>query len=243
MWQALLALAGALALAGCDSGTVPSPAQRQAGEAVPAPIAANAVELRSEGLAAGSEAFFFAAGQKEVETALAKVLGPVLRTGANNECGAGPVTFTDFAGGLTVHFQDARMVGWNWHLAQDGDTPPTGMVKLAGEVQVGSARELAAAAALSKVATAKKCFMRFSSYWRSFSGSNSSPSEPSSPASSSSAAPAPAPARAPPPAPTPRRPPRCGSCAPRPAGRPRGSAPPSRPAPRPAPRTRTRTPG
>jgi hypothetical protein len=146
MWQALLALAGALALAGCDSGTVPSPAQRQAGEAVPAPIASNAVELRSEGLAAGSEAFFFAAGQKEVETALAKVLGPVLRTGANNECGAGPVTFTDFRGGLTVHFQDARMVGWNWHLAQDGDTPPTGTVKLAGEVQVGSARALAEAA-------------------------------------------------------------------------------------------------
>ena len=76
MRLALLTLAGALALAGCDSGAVPSPAQRQAGEAVPAPIAANAVDLRSEGLAAGSEAFFFAAGQKEVETALAKVLGP-----------------------------------------------------------------------------------------------------------------------------------------------------------------------
>ena len=146
MWQALLALAGALALAGCDSGTVPSPAQRQAGEAMPAPIAANAVELRSEGLAAGSEAFFFAAGQKEVETALAKVLGPVLRTGANNECGAGPFTFTDFAGGLTVHFQEGRMVGWKWYLAQDGDTPPTGTVKLAGDVQLGSPRSVAEAA-------------------------------------------------------------------------------------------------
>jgi hypothetical protein len=59
---------------------------------------------------------------------------------------SGPVTFTDFAGGLTVHFQDGRMVGWNWHLAQDGDTPPTGTVKVAGDVQVGSARELAEAA-------------------------------------------------------------------------------------------------
>ncbi|MCL9981876.1 MAG: aspartate-semialdehyde dehydrogenase [Erythrobacter sp.] len=146
MRLALLALTGAVALAGCDSGTVPSPVERQQGEVEKAPIAANAVELRSEGLAAGSEAFFFAAGQQEVETALAKSLGPVLRTGANNECGAGPVTFTDFAGGLTVHFQEGRMVGWNWHLAQDGDTPPTGTVKLAGDVQVGSARNVAEAA-------------------------------------------------------------------------------------------------
>jgi hypothetical protein len=146
MRLALLALAGALALVGCDSGTVPSPAQRQAGEAVPAPVAANEVELRSEGLAAGSEAFFFAAGQTEVETALAKVLGPVLRTGANSECGAGPLTFTDFAGGLTVHFQEGRMVGWKWYLAQDGDTPPTGTVKLAGDVQLGSLRSVAEAA-------------------------------------------------------------------------------------------------
>lgn len=146
MRLAFLALTGALALAGCDSGTVPSPVERQAGEAVSSPIAANAVELRPQGLAAGAEAFFFAAGQKEVETALAKSLGPVLRTGSHNECGAGRITFTDFAGGLTVHFQEGRMVGWNWHLAQDGDTPPTGTVKLAGDVQVGSARELVEAA-------------------------------------------------------------------------------------------------
>jgi hypothetical protein len=143
---ALLALTGAVALTGCDSGTVPSPVERQQGETAQAPVAANAVELQPDGLAAGAEAFFFAAGQKEVETALAKSLGPLLRTGANEECGAGPVTFTDFAGGLTVHFQEGRLVGWNWHLSQDGDTPPTGTVTLAGEVQVGSARAVAEAA-------------------------------------------------------------------------------------------------
>jgi hypothetical protein len=143
---ALLMLAGALALAGCDSGDVPSPAQRQQGGAPAGEVAANAVELRPQGLAAGAEAFYFAAGQKEVEAALAKALGPSLRTGANAECGAGPVTFTDFPGGLTAHFQEGRLVGWNWHLAQDGDTPATGTVKLAGEVQVGSARSVAEAA-------------------------------------------------------------------------------------------------
>lgn len=146
MRVALLMLAGALALNGCDSGEVPSPAQRQKGEAVPQAVAANVVELRAEGLSAGPEAFFFAAGQTEVESALAKAFGPALRSGSNAECGAGPITFTDFAGGLTAHFQDARLVGWNWHLAQDGDLPGSGTVKLAGDVQLGSPRAAVLAA-------------------------------------------------------------------------------------------------
>lgn len=143
--QTLLLLAGALALAGCDSGDVPSPVQRQQGEVVQAPVAANMVELRSEGLAAGPEAFFFAAGQTEVEAALARSLGAPLRSGTNEECGAGPVIFTDYAGGLTAHFQEDRLVGWNWHGPQDGDAPATATVKLAGDVQLGSPRGVAEA--------------------------------------------------------------------------------------------------
>ena len=142
MRLALLALTGALALAACDSGGVPSPAERQQGETAAQPLAANAVELRAEGLSAGAEAFFFAAGQAEVEAALAKALGPKLRIGDNAECGAGPITFTDYAGGLTAHFQEGRLVGWNWHMTQDGDAPATGTVKLAGDVQLGAARSL-----------------------------------------------------------------------------------------------------
>ena len=142
----IVALTAAAVLVGCDSGTVPSPAERQQGSVGASAVAANMVELRPEGLAAGSEAFYFAAGQREVEAALAAALGPALRTGMNNECGAGPVTFTDFAGGLTAHFQEGLLVGWNWHLAQDGDAPPRGTVRLAGAVQVGSARTVAEAA-------------------------------------------------------------------------------------------------
>ena len=144
--SAWLALTGALALAACDSGGVPNPAEREAGQTGQQPVAADVVELRGQGLVAGPEAFYFAAGRKEVEAALAKVLGEPLRSGANNECGAGPITFTDFAGGLTAHFQDERLVGWNWHLAQDGDRPATGVVKLAGVVQVGSPRSAVLAA-------------------------------------------------------------------------------------------------
>ena len=139
-----LALAGALALAGCDSGAAPDAAAT--GEAAQAPVAANAVELRGDGLAAGAESFFFAAGQAEVEAALAKALGPQLRSGENPECGAGKMAFTDYAGGLTAHFQEGKLVGWNWHLPQDGDKPASGTVSLAGTVQLGAARGVVEAA-------------------------------------------------------------------------------------------------
>jgi hypothetical protein len=139
--RALLALAGALALAGCDGGAAPdATATGETQAEAQAQIAANSVQLRGDGLAAGAESFFFAAGQAEVEAALAKALGPKLRGGENPECGAGPVTFTDFAGGLTAHFQDGKLVGWNWHLPQDGDAAATGTISLAGTVQLGSRR-------------------------------------------------------------------------------------------------------
>ena len=145
---ALLSLGGALALAACDDGAVPSPTERQQQQAGSAetPAAVNAVELRGEGLTAGAEAFYFAAGQKEVEAALGKALGAALRSGENPECGAGPVTFTDYAGGLTAHFQEGRLVGWNWHLPQDGDGAASGTVRLKGDVQLGTARNVLEAA-------------------------------------------------------------------------------------------------
>lgn len=137
--RALLALVGALALVGCDGGAAPDAAAT--GDAqTQAPVAANAVELRADGLTAGAESFFFAAGKAEVEAALAKALGPALRSGENGECGAGPMTFTDYAGGLTAHFQEGKLVGWNWHLPQDGDRAASGTIGLAGAVQLGAPR-------------------------------------------------------------------------------------------------------
>lgn len=139
-----LALAGALALAGCDTGAAPDAAAT--GEAAQAPVAANVVELRGDGLSAGPESFFFAAGQSEVEAALAKALGPKLRGGENPECGAGKMAFTDYAGGLTAHFQEGKLVGWNWHLPQDGDAAASGTISLAGTVQLGGPRAAVEAA-------------------------------------------------------------------------------------------------
>lgn len=146
MRMALVTLAGVVALAGCDSD-VPSPAERQQqGDAATAEVPAGTVELTGRGLSAGPESFYFAAGKTEVEAALARTLGKPLRSGTNQECGAGPMVFTDFAGGLTVHFQDDRLVGWNWHAPQDGDVDPVGTVRLAGTIQLGNPRSVVAAA-------------------------------------------------------------------------------------------------
>jgi hypothetical protein len=142
-----LALVTALALAACDSGTVPSPAEGdRAGAGGGVVVDENVVDLRSDGLAAGPEAFYFAAGRSEVEGALTRTLGEATGRSTNGECGAGPIEFTDFPGGLAVHFQQGRLVGWNWRMPQDGDAPAEGTIRLAdGDVGIGSASTLAQA--------------------------------------------------------------------------------------------------
>lgn len=104
----------ALALAACDSGSIPSPADRMEGyldEA--AAIDPGSVALSGEGLTAGSESFFFAAGQTEVEAALSRALGKASDMVENAECEAGPMSSASFPGGLTVNFQNGNWVGWN----------------------------------------------------------------------------------------------------------------------------------
>jgi len=134
----------AAVLTACDSGEVPSPTEREQATQRPATTAvANLVNLRGDGLVAGAEAFYFAAGRSEVEGAAALALGQATGRGSNDECGAGLVDFTDFPGGLALHFQNDRLVGWNWRLPQDGDVRSKGTIQLSsGEVQLGSTRAL-----------------------------------------------------------------------------------------------------
>ncbi len=143
--RVLVAVSIALALAACDSGAVPSPAEGDAaGAGGSVAVAQNIVDLRNDGLAAGAEAFYFAAGKNEVEAALARTLGAATGGSTNAECGAGPIEFTDFPGGLAVHFQQGRLVGWNWRLPQEGDPAATGTIRLGGgDVVIGSARSVA----------------------------------------------------------------------------------------------------
>ena len=98
-----------LALAACDSAQTPAPP-----EPTPVEVDADLVTVRVDGLTAGVEAFYFAAGQTEVEAALSRTLGKPGDTGAMPECGAGPMEFASYPGGLTVNFQNGNLVGWSW---------------------------------------------------------------------------------------------------------------------------------
>lgn len=127
-----------LAITGCDSGAVPPPGQSR-DVAAPQPLASNEVLLRGEGLVAGVEAFYFAAGQREVEAALARALGEQVANGTMAECGAGAIEFASYSGGLAVHFQEGNLVGWKL----GGDDQP---ISVTGDVQIGTSADEARAA-------------------------------------------------------------------------------------------------
>ncbi len=117
----------AISLAACDSGTVPSPADRQSGQLTNmTEIDPNLVSLNRDGLTAGSESFFFAAGQSEVNAAVARALGKASESGEIKECGAGPMEYSSYAGGLTVNFQDGSLVGWFLDEEAESITVPGG---------------------------------------------------------------------------------------------------------------------
>lgn len=122
----------ALTLAACGGNDVPSPTERQSEQVSTGPaVEAGDVLLRTDGLTVGAEAFFYAAGQAEVETALASALGPVIERADNDECGAGPMMFTDYPGGVRAHFQDNKLVGWIVDETSD-------RAQVVGDVQVGT---------------------------------------------------------------------------------------------------------
>jgi len=101
----------AFLLASCGGNDVPSPAERLEGEAA-APVDEGLVTLRADGLTAGAESFFFAAGENEVRAALAATLGDPVNNGDMPECGAGPMNFVAYPRGVAVNFQDGMLVGW-----------------------------------------------------------------------------------------------------------------------------------
>lgn len=100
----------ALWLAACGSGPAPTP--DGAGTAAESEVDASLVTLKGDGLDAGAEAFYFAAGQTEVTAALTRVLGDPQETMDMDECGAGPMQSASFSDGLVVNFQDDKLVGW-----------------------------------------------------------------------------------------------------------------------------------
>jgi len=133
----------ALLLVGCGSNDVPSPAERKAGAEAPPDVDPDLVAVHGQGLVAGAEAFYFAAGRNEVESALASSLGKATDTTDMAECGAGPMTSTSFEGGLTVNFQDGNLVGWNLMGAPDNIVVDADVQVEMGEDQARAAQGFA----------------------------------------------------------------------------------------------------
>ncbi|TRD12426.1 aspartate-semialdehyde dehydrogenase [Erythrobacter insulae] len=130
IWALSIAM---LAVAACDSGNVPPPSSQSELRASTPYVEVDEVALRGDGITAGTESFYFAAGQNEVEGALEQALGDPGDKGENGECGAGAMAFASYPGGLTVNFQGGSLVGWNWD--SDADN-----ISLNGDYRIGTLR-------------------------------------------------------------------------------------------------------
>ncbi|MEL7197347.1 MAG: aspartate-semialdehyde dehydrogenase [Pseudomonadota bacterium] len=134
-------IAGLLCLTACGGNDVPSPSEREAkGLTAPNPEVEDEILLNGKGLKAGAEGFFFGAGQNEAIGSTTKLLGDPVRTASNDECGAGPMASSDFAGGLTLNFQNGVLVGWLWQMPREGDAAPVVPISLQSDTQLGTSR-------------------------------------------------------------------------------------------------------
>ncbi len=132
--RTLIVTIAAVALAACDSGSVPSPAERLQGQGSGERVDQNLIALHGEGLVVGSEAFYFAAGRSEVESALQKRLGDAMQRAGASACGAGPIATSTFPEGLTVNFQQGSLAGWNLSGTSD-------VVQVDADIGIGSSRD------------------------------------------------------------------------------------------------------
>lgn len=125
----------ALALAACDSGTAPASEESNANAAgTSAEAERQGVVLRGTGLTAGSESFYFNAGQSEVERALATALGTPGEPMQMDECGPGAAVGSTYPGGLILTYFDGKLAGW--FLREEGDA-----ISLDGGPAIGASRD------------------------------------------------------------------------------------------------------
>lgn len=108
----------ALALAACQGD--PPAGEASQGESAGAPKLADPAEhgkLRLTGKAVtitgplGTN-LAFGSPREAVEKEVSGILGVPERRDKNGECGAGPMEFTHYPGGLALNFQGGQLVGW-----------------------------------------------------------------------------------------------------------------------------------
>ena len=115
--------AAALALAACSGSEETAESSELALQETPNLPAdpAGVVRLGGDGLEVTGPLgtmLSFGSPRETVEAELAKALGEARDVGINEECGAGPVAFTEYPGGLTLNFQNGALAGWS---LGDGD--------------------------------------------------------------------------------------------------------------------------
>ena len=133
----LLFLALALGAAGCETappttGEPDQPASQEAPGLVPGPDGLELLDPLSE----TTRPFPFGTDRVIVLAALEAILGPPDDFGTNEECGAGPLRYAVWSGGLGTWFRGNEFVGWE--LADrpgDDDNVVTG-----GGLSLGMAR-------------------------------------------------------------------------------------------------------
>lgn len=132
--------AGSPAAAGTPPGT-PAPAQpSSSGQAASRDASAVALAVEGEGLrffarSTGSATPLpFGLGTDQVLEVLERNRGPAAR-GTNEDCGAGPVQYANWADGLSVVLQNGRFVGWSL------DGRAAGAIGTANGIGPGSTRD------------------------------------------------------------------------------------------------------
>ena len=101
-----------------------------------ADVALPGVVLAPDGLGvAGSARVAFGTARAAATKAIAGALGKPIEEGDSQECGAGPLGFASFRGGLGLYFQDGRFVGW------DLDGRDGGRFATAQGIGIGSTRK------------------------------------------------------------------------------------------------------
>lgn len=124
----------------------PEPSPSPTGSEGPEPAKKSSLKLMQSGFTVGDKVFAYETSRSQVEASLEALLGAPTGRNGSDECGAGPMNFTDYPGGVTVNFQDDKLVGWNWRSPQDGDAPAKAKISTNSVAQLGTAKATVEAA-------------------------------------------------------------------------------------------------
>lgn len=132
-------------LAACDRGGETSSGSGDEGGSAPADTAVDSappaspvvMALDGEGIQlvipeSGSTRLVpFGAEAGRAISSVSAALGPARATGSNEECGAGPLDYSSWRGGLTVYSGNGQFVGWFAGPSEDGSEKPSTLAGIA----------------------------------------------------------------------------------------------------------------